>query len=228
MTETTAPLSTAAPAPIAVDARAAEAFPGVEVLATTAEVTVDGLAEAADRLWLAQHAEWHEASRATIRNHPRVAAYRQLSKLIGADPDRQPPSIQALIDRGLRGKPAGAWPRINPVVDAVNAAAVTDLAALGVFDADKVTGEVRLTVSQGGEAFLALGADHTAELDPGRLILADGARVLSLFAHRDGIHQSVTTATTRVVLLGCVVPGIDAESVAASLLRAAALLSGQH
>ncbi|MET9361922.1 phenylalanine--tRNA ligase beta subunit-related protein [Streptomyces sp. NPDC006632] len=224
MTDSTTSL--APPSPIAVDAAAAAAFPGVEVLATTAEVTAESLDEAADRLWLAQHGAWHEQSRGAIRNHPRVAAYRQLSKLIGQDPDRQPPSIQALIDRGLRAKPAGAWPRINPVVNAVNAVAVTDLAALGVFDADRVTGAVRLTVSRGGEDFLALGADHAAALEPGRLILADEVRVLSLFAHRDGVHQSVTAATRRVILLGCVVPGIDPESVAASLTRAAALVTG--
>jgi DNA/RNA-binding domain of Phe-tRNA-synthetase-like protein len=224
MTDTT---TAQAPAPITVDAAAAEAFPGVEVLGTVADVRAEGLAEAAEELWLAQHTLWQGHSRAEIRNHPRVAAYRQLSKLIGTDPDRQPPSIQALIDRGLRGKPAGAWPRINPVVDAVNAAAVTDLAALGVFDADKVTGAVRLTVSRGGESFLALGADHSAELDAGRLVLADDARVLSLFAHRDGVHQSVTAASRRVLLLGCVVPGIDPQSVADSLVRAAALVTGR-
>jgi len=214
------------PLAIAVDPSAAAAFPGVEVLATTAEVTAEGLSDAADQLWLAAHAEWHEQSRAAIRNHPRVAAYRQLSKLIGLEPDRYPPSIQALIDRGLRNKPAGAWPRINPAVDAVNAVAVTDLAALGVFDADQVTGAVRLTVSRGGEDFLALGADQPVGLEPDRLILADDVRVLSLFAHRDGVHQSVTATTRRILLLGCVVPGIDTESVADALVRTARLVSG--
>ncbi|AUG80401.1 hypothetical protein CFP65_5707 [Kitasatospora sp. MMS16-BH015] len=212
-------------ASIAVDASAAIAFPGVEVLATAVEVTPEGLAEAADRLWLTQHAQWHGSTRGTIRNHPRVAAYRALAKLIGTDPDKQPPSIQALIDRGLRGKPAGAWPRINPVVDAVNAVAVADLVALGAFDADRITGEVRLTVTQGGEPFLPLGADHPAALDPGRLVLADQARVLSLFAHRDGVHQSITATTTRVLLLGCIVPGITPDSVTAALTHATALLT---
>ncbi|MFE9424011.1 phenylalanine--tRNA ligase beta subunit-related protein [Kitasatospora sp. NPDC006697] len=213
--------------PIPVDAAAAEAFPGVRVLARPAEVAPAGAAEAADRLWLAQHRLWHEKTRGEIRNHPRVAAYRELAKLIGTDPDKQPPSIQALIDRGLRGKEPGRWPRINPAVDAVNAVAVAHLSALGLFDADKLTGDVRMTVSQGGEEFFALGADHSAELDPGRLVLADESRVLSLFAYRDGRHQAVGERTERVLLLGCVVPGIDEESVAAALDHAALLLGGQ-
>ncbi|WP_405583477.1 phenylalanine--tRNA ligase beta subunit-related protein [Streptomyces sp. NBC_01190] len=213
------------------------ALSGVKVLTLPAAVaagangeatgagTKGALAEATDRLWLAQHAIWHGRSRAEIRNHPRVAAYRAFSKRIGVDPDRFPPSIQALIDRGLRNKPAGGWPHVNPVVDAVNAVAVTDLAALGVFDAEQVTGEVRLTTSQGGEEFLALGADEVTRLEPGRLVLADDLRVLSLFGHRDGVHQMVTDATRRVILLGCVVPGVDADSVAAGLTRTAALLT---
>lgn len=213
------------PEPRPVPVAGPAALAGVEVPTVTVEVGGGRPAQAADRLWLAQHELWHGRSRAQIRNHPRVAAYRAFSKEIGVDPDRFPPSVQALIDRGLRNKPAGAWPRVNPVVDAVNAVAVAELAALGVFDADRVTGQVRLTPSRGGEEFLALGADESVRLDPGRLVLADDVRVLSLFGHRDGMHQRVTHDTKRVIVLGCVVPGIDAASVARALARAAALLT---
>lgn len=210
---------------IEADPQVAERYPGVSVRAVAAEVRAAGLTEASERCWHQAYDRWHEVSRADVRHDARVAAYRDLSRLIEVDPDRQAPSIQALIDRGLRGKSVGAWPRINPVVDAVNAVAVTDLVALGVFDADQLTGPVRMALSSGGEPFQALGTSEPTPLPPGRLVLVDDARVLSLFAHRDGVHQAVAGDTRRVLLLGCVVPGVELDAVDDALTHAVDLLS---
>ncbi|MGA5419405.1 phenylalanine--tRNA ligase beta subunit-related protein [Streptomyces lavendulocolor] len=211
---------------VSPDARAV--MPGVHVLTLEADVTADpaALAAATDDAWGAAHAQWHGASRAEVRAAPRVAAYRELSRLLGTHPDKQPPSVQALVDRGLRGKPLGSWPRINPAVDAVNAVAVRTLVALGVFDRDKLAGDVTLRLTDGTEEFTALGADGPATLGPGRPVLADDERVLSLFAHRDGVHQAVTAGTRRVLLLACSVPGVDQDACRDALLEAAALLGG--
>jgi DNA/RNA-binding domain of Phe-tRNA-synthetase-like protein len=211
---------------IAVAPDVAGAFGNVSVLGVTAEVG-DGAAIAAEveARWTAQHERWFGAERGRIRSHPAVDAYRQFSRRIGVDPDKQAPSIQALIERGLRNKPLGGWPHINPAVDAVNVTAVSTMIALGVFDADKLTGSVRLALSSGGERFRPLGASDDQELDGGRLILADDARVLSLFAYRDGVHQAVQPDTRRVLLLACVVDGIDRTVAADSLREAAELLA---
>jgi DNA/RNA-binding domain of Phe-tRNA-synthetase-like protein len=210
---------------IEIEPTAAAAFPEVAVVARTVPLFADSLGPATDRLWMAAHASWNGESRAAIRRHPRIEAYRRLAVAIGTDPDRQQPSIQALIDRGLRGKPPRSWPTINPIVDAVNAVAVTELIALGVFDADRLDGDVRLALTTGGEPFLALGADAVTELQPGRLVLADAGRVLSLFAHRDGVHQAVTAQTTNIMVLACAVPGISVKDADAALARACQLLA---
>ncbi|WP_151771481.1 phenylalanine--tRNA ligase beta subunit-related protein [Streptomyces abyssomicinicus] len=210
---------------IPVQPEARELMPGVRVLTLEAEVAA-GKAAPAEDVWAQAHARWTGASRSEIRSAPQVAAYRELSRRLGSHPDKQPPSVQALIDRGLRAKPLGAWPRINPAVDAVNAVAADSLVALGLFDRDRLAGEVRLRLSDGTEEFTALGSDGPVVLEAGRPVLADDERVLSLFAHRDGVHQAVTDGTRRVLLLACSVPGVDEDTCRTALLRAAALLGG--
>lgn len=116
---------------MSVTTAAVQTFPDVRVRMTATDVG-DGAAIASlvqDR-WAGLHAQWVGVERAQRRAHPNVAAYRGLSQRIGIDPDKQPPSIQALVDRGLRDKPPGRWPRINPVVDAVNVTAVATMIAL--------------------------------------------------------------------------------------------------
>ncbi|MEU8676852.1 phenylalanine--tRNA ligase beta subunit-related protein [Streptomyces sp. NPDC048560] len=210
---------------VAVTPDARAVVPGVQVLTLEAQIPSTGPAPA-EAVWAEAHAQWTGASRAEVRAAPNIAAYRELSRLIGSHPDKRPPSVQALIDRGLRAKPLGSWPRINPVVDAVNAVAVRDLVALGLFDRDMLEGEVALRLTDGTEEFTALGADGPVTLEAGGLVLADEKRVLSQFAHRDGVHQAVTKETRRVLLLACSVPGVDEDTCRDALLAAAELLGG--
>ncbi len=201
--------TTTVPVAEAVAAR----HPGVAVRRAVVDAASTTMDADAARLWTEAHRQWTDRSRGEIRRHPAVAAYRAFAADLGLQPDRNPPSIQMLIDRGLRGKALGSWPDVNPAVNLLNAQAVTTMTALGAFDADRVEGEVLLRFSEAGEPFTPLGAEATA-LDGGQLVLADRTRVLSLFAQRDGVHQAVRADSRRLMLLGCVVPGVAAASVA--------------
>ncbi|MGC5052041.1 B3/B4 domain-containing protein [Micromonospora sp. DT48] len=212
-------------AEVTVSPQVAAAFPDVRVLCVEAEVGGgDVIAGEVQQRWAHEHGRWHGVAKAEIRADPAVDAYRRFSRKIGVDPDRQPPSIQALIERGLRSKPLGGWPKINPTVDAVNVTAVATMIALGVFDAERLSGPVRLALSEGGERLQPIGAQEEVALEADRLILADDARVLSLFAHRDGVHQAVRADTRRVLLLACVVDGISPDQAADALRQSADLL----
>ncbi|GIJ24012.1 B3/B4 domain-containing protein [Micromonospora lutea] len=213
-------------AEVTVSPQVAAAFPDVRVRCVEAEVGGgDVIAREVQQRWTQEHGRWHGVAKAEIRAHPAIDAYRRFSRQIGVDPDRQPPSIQALIERGLRTKPLGNWPKINPTVDAVNVTAVATMVALGVFDAERLSGPVRLTLSQGGERLQPIGAQEEMTVEPDRLILADDARVLSLFAHRDGVHQAVRADTRRVLLLACVVDGISPDQATDALRQSADLLN---
>lgn len=101
------------------------------------------------------------------------------------------------------------------------------MVALGVFDADRVTGQVRLRLTAGAEPFQALGAASPEDLAAGRLVLADDERVLSLFGHRDGVHQAVTVESWNVLVLGCVVEGVPQSAVVAAVRQTIRLISGE-
>lgn len=213
-------------ATVPVRPEAAAAYPGVMVL-TMAATVADGEAtdRAVDEHWVQLYDRWHGADEAELLDHPNVRAYRGLSVALGLDPVRYPPSVVALINRGLRGWPPGSWPRINPVVDAVNVVAIRTLTSLGAFDAERLGGEVCLALTGGGEPFLALGANKGTALAANQLVLRDDSRVLSLFSRRDGVHQSVRADTTKILLLGCVVPGVDPAEVVDALDQAHRLLA---
>lgn len=177
--------------------------------------------------WSRLHEIWRGKSRKEVEHHPRVQAYRSFYSRLGLDPDRNPPSVQVLVQRFLRGEVLSKVPSIHPIVDAINTAAVETMVPLGVFDAISITGDIVIDLSQGGEYFQPIGAKEAIRLQPGLVVLRDDEKALSQFCNRDSEAQKVTEWTQTVWLLGCQVPGITTEEVAEALSKAMDYL-GRH
>jgi len=79
---------------------------------------------------------------------------RRLFRSIGVDPTRMRPASEALLRRVLKG---GGLPRINPVVDAVNLLSLRFLLPVGLYDADKIEGDVVLRLGREGEGYQRIG-----------------------------------------------------------------------
>jgi DNA/RNA-binding domain of Phe-tRNA-synthetase-like protein len=90
-----------------------------------------------------------------------------------------------LIERYLIPEDSLQWPRIHPIVDATNVAAVETVVPLGVFDAGALDGSLQLGLTEGGESFRPLGADEPITLPSDVLVFRDDEDVLSQFAYRD-------------------------------------------
>lgn len=75
---------------------------------------------------------------------------RNLYKSFGMDPSRHRPSSEALLRRVLQGK--GLY-RISNVVDACNLASLTYLLPIGMYDLDRVEGDVVLRAGRAGEEY---------------------------------------------------------------------------
>ena len=99
---------------------------------------------------------------------PVLAAGRRLYNAFGMEPTRYRPSSEALLRRVLQGK--GLY-RLDPVVDTGNLFSLAASLPLGLYDLDRIAGDVMLRLGREGEAFAGIrkGPINVA----GRLCLAD-------------------------------------------------------
>lgn len=217
---------TCSPTVVPAIATVRQTFPDVTALGYRLQ-----LAPRTEPVDLALSAEWHRLqerwrhrSSSDVAANPFLAAYAEWYERLGIDPTETRPSVQYLIQRYLFSDSPDSVPRIHPIVDAVNVAAVDSLIPLGVFDADKLDGPLRLELTDGGESFHPLGATESTTVPPDVLVFRDDETVLSQFGYRDGEKQKVTAGTECIWLLACRVPGVGNDDVLTGLNRAIHLL----
>jgi DNA/RNA-binding domain of Phe-tRNA-synthetase-like protein len=120
-------------------------------------------------------------------------AVRAMYRRVGLDPTRRRPSSEALLRRVARGEPL---PRINSLVDICNWCSLELQLPYGLYDGDRIDGEVVLRLGGQGEEYPGIRKDvvHVAD----RLTLADR---LGPFGNpsSDSLRTMVTPETTRVM-----------------------------
>lgn len=149
-------------------------------------------------------AEKHLESNTLSENAPvRVwrQAYQQFKTKRGARC-----SIENLLKRVLKGNPVGS---ISPSVDIYNTVSLRYALPLGGEDIDTFEGDLRLTITKGGDEFIPLG--ENAENDPtlpGELCYVDDAgAVCRCWNWRDGVRTALTDTTRNAFLIvECVDP----------------------
>ncbi|MDY0094290.1 MAG: phenylalanine--tRNA ligase beta subunit-related protein [Candidatus Vecturithrix sp.] len=104
----------------------------------------------------------------TIGEVEGVQAARQLFRAIGVDPTRRRPSSEALLQRALKGKELYA---VNSLVDVGNWCSLDFLLPIGIYDAEKIQGNVTIRTGTPADAYLALN-NRTISLH-NRYVLAD-------------------------------------------------------
>jgi len=111
--------------------------------------------------------------------------------------------------RGVKNGPSPAWLQkrlraiglrpISALVDITNFFTFDLNRPLHVFDADKVTGGLRIHPAQGGEELLALD-DKTYTLAPGHMVISDDTGPESIAGIMGGAHSGCTGDTVNVFL----------------------------
>jgi DNA/RNA-binding domain of Phe-tRNA-synthetase-like protein len=81
---------------------------------------------------------------------PALGEARRLYRAAGVDPTRTRPSSEALLRRVLRQQPL---PRVNAAVDAINLASLFFLLPIGLYDLDRVRGDIELRRGRAGDAY---------------------------------------------------------------------------
>lgn len=106
-------------------------------------------------------------------------------------------SIEALLRRIDKGNAVGS---INPLVDLYNAISLTYGLPCGMEDLDTVKGNLRLTITTGGDDFLAVGDTEPDMTLPGELCYLDeSGAVCRCWNWRDGQRTMLTENTKRAI-----------------------------
>ena len=157
----------------------------------------------------------------TLKDEPRLRAYRDFFWRVGVDPTKVRPAAEALLRRVIQGKP---FPRINALVDAYNLASAETRIALAAFDRARLHGDLRMRRSRPGESFLGIGMNAPVTLTGVEIVCEDANRLVAIYPYRDADASRVNSETRDVRFLVCGVPGIstgalrDAASVVANFV----------
>lgn len=134
-----------------------------------------------------------------------ISGMRQLYYNIGLDPTKERPSGEALIRRIVKGK--GIY-RINTIVDINNVISMTSAFPCGVYDSDKIQGNITFLVGKAGENYEGLGGREVNSEN--RLLTRDE---ISIFGGPTADSQrTAITLETRNVLMLIYCPG-NAEAI---------------
>jgi DNA/RNA-binding domain of Phe-tRNA-synthetase-like protein len=130
-----------------------------------------------------------QAAEARARVTPPVdrIAVRRMYSRTGLDPTRTRPSSEALLRRIRRGE---GLPRVNSLVDVCNWCSMELQLPFGLYDLDRIDGDVELRLGRSGEAYAGIRKDVVH--GDGRLVVAD----------RQGPFGNPTSDSSRTMITG--------------------------
>ena len=130
--------------------------------------------------------------------NPVIAVYREAFKKFKTKKGARS-SIEALLKRASKDNPV---PSINPLVDIYNAASLRFALPFGAEDMDTFEGDLRLTITEGDDAFYSIGDGENQPTLPGELCYKDDAgAVCRCFNWRDGQRTMITEGTKNAFLI---------------------------
>ena len=108
-------------------------------------------------------------------------------------------SIENLLKRSQGDNPAHT---INPLVDIYNSASLRYGLPVGSEDMDTFVGDLRLTLTDGGDEFYLIGEEENNPSLPGELVYKDDAgAVCRCFNWRDGQRTMITDRTSNAFMI---------------------------
>lgn len=140
-----------------------------------------------------------------------LAEARALYKSFGVDPSRHRPSSEALLRRVLKGQ---SLYRISNAVDACNLNSLRALLPVGMYDLDRIEGDIVLRTGREGEEYPGIrkGMVHLA----GRLGLFDAAGPFGS-PTSDSARTSVQEPTRRILAVVMATRNYDPQRMAGHL-----------
>ena len=191
---------------------------GMKPAAQIPQEDVDAIAALLDRANI--DAERHLTSDTISENAP-VKAWREAYRLFKTKKGARC-SIENLLKRVLKGNPVGS---ITPSVDIYNTVSLTHALPVGGEDIDAMDGDIRLGITEGGDAFRPLGEEENAPTLEGELCYRDDAgAICRCWNWRDGERTALTDDSKRAFLIIESVDPDRADDLAAATDQLAAMV----
>ncbi len=126
---------------------------------------------------------------------PVVSAIRRMYRVVGWEPTKYRPSSEALVRRLLQGK--GLY-RINNLVDYGNLVSARFHIPMGLYDLDKVKGDIFIDTGKDGESYAGISKPQIRAT--GKIILRDDEGVFGN-PTADSVRTSIQKGTSHVLAL---------------------------
>jgi DNA/RNA-binding domain of Phe-tRNA-synthetase-like protein len=146
-----------------------------------------------------------------IKNHPRIASWRQAYSDFGTNPNKFYCSIESLGRRARRGD---QLPYINTLVALFNYFSLRHMVPSGGDDLASVDGDLHLALAKGDEPFTPLNSDVVEYPPASEVIYVDNSKVMCRrWNWRQGDQTKLTPDTTNVAInVDCLPPLAKGEA----------------
>ena len=209
---------------VSIDPKVFENYPGmaIGVITVTGTNNAGSHTEITEMLRAEEKGICSRLDPETFKEHPNIAAMQEVHRSFGNNPNKFPPSVQALVKRILKG---GNLPDISPIVDIYNIISLRYVVCAGAEDTDVCEGDVRLTYAEGGEDFVPLGETEQDPPIEGELIYRDDKGVICRKLNwREGDRCKITPQTTNCIVVIEGFPPMNREDLEQALNETAAML----
>lgn len=164
---------------------------------------------------------WKGKSESDLESIHEIVAYRRLQKMLGSDLREILPAVEGMLVRGvLKGK----FPTVNSAVDAANIICIENLVPIGLFDLDRVEGDVELRLAHSGDEFTPIGKSSPEKLKMNTPILRDSKKIFSAVGARDSKDTMITSASRNLLLFSWGTSEVSQEKVIEVLDKCASLI----
>jgi len=153
----------------------------------------------------------------SLLENPCIRAWREAYGRFGVKPKDHRPTAEALLRRVLNGHPI---PAISKLVDSYLVVETQFQLPIGGYDLDRVAGNIRLRISDGGEDFVPLGSVEVQEqTSVGEIVYADDVQILTRrWNYRDCDSCKIRPESTRIALFSeAPISTVSTEHLALSL-----------
>lgn len=130
---------------------------------------------------------------------PTLAAWRKVFRGFGVDPTQYRSAAEALLRRLTK---QGALPSIGTLVDLANLVSIRYALPVAVFDQRGISGGTIVRFARGDERWADLGSSETEHPEPGEVIFADAADVVSArrWCWRQSAGSAAREDTTEILI----------------------------